>query len=29
MEELGEALKELKGPYLASLGGEALGPVKA
>jgi hypothetical protein len=29
MEELGEELKELKGPYLASMGGEALGPVKA
>ena len=29
MEELGEGLKELKGPYLASMGGEALGPVKA
>ena len=29
MEELGEGLKELKGPYLASVGGEALGPVKA
>ena len=28
MEELGEGLKELKGPYLASMGGEALGPVK-
>ena len=28
MEELGEELKELKGPYLASMGGEALGPVK-
>jgi hypothetical protein len=24
MEELGEELKELKGPYLASMGGEAL-----
>jgi len=29
VEELGERLKELKGPYLASTGGEALGPVKA
>jgi hypothetical protein len=29
MEELGEGLKKLKGPYLASMGGEALGPVKA
>ena len=29
VEELGEGLKELKGPYLASMGGEALGPVKA
>jgi hypothetical protein len=29
MEELGEGLKELKGPYLASMGGEALGPMKA
>jgi hypothetical protein len=29
MEELGEGLKELKRPYLASVGGEALGPVKA
>jgi hypothetical protein len=29
MEELGEGLKELKGPYLASMGPEALGPVKA
>ena len=29
MEELGERLKELKGSYLASMGGEALGPVKA
>jgi hypothetical protein len=28
MEELGERLKELKGPYLASVGGEVLGPVK-
>jgi hypothetical protein len=28
MEELGKELKELKGPYLASVGGEALGPVK-
>jgi len=29
VEELGEGLKELKGPYLASMGGETLGPVKA
>jgi hypothetical protein len=29
MEELGEGLKELKGPYLSSVGGEALDPVKA
>jgi hypothetical protein len=29
MEELGEELKKLKGPYLASVGEEALGPVKA
>jgi hypothetical protein len=29
MEKLEEELKELKGPYLASMGGEALGPVKA
>jgi hypothetical protein len=29
MEELGKRLKELKGPYLASMGGEALGPMKA
>jgi hypothetical protein len=29
MEELGEGVKELKGPYLASMGGEALGPMKA
>jgi hypothetical protein len=28
MEELGEGMKELKGPYLASMGGEALGPMK-
>jgi hypothetical protein len=27
VEELGEGLKKLKGPYLASMGGEALGPV--
>jgi hypothetical protein len=27
MEELGERLKELKGPYLASMGGDALDPV--
>ena len=24
----GEGMKELKGPYLASMGGEALGPVE-
>jgi hypothetical protein len=29
MKELREGLKELKGPYLASMGGEALYPVKA
>jgi hypothetical protein len=29
VEELGEGLKELKGPYLASMGEEALAPVKA
>jgi hypothetical protein len=29
MEELGEGLKELTGPYLASEGGEALGAMKA
>jgi hypothetical protein len=29
MEELGRGLKELKGSYLASMGGEALGTVKA
>jgi hypothetical protein len=29
MEEIGEGLKELKGPYLASMEGEVLGPVKA
>ena len=29
MEELGEGVKELKGPYLASVGGEALDTVKA
>jgi hypothetical protein len=29
MEELGEGLKELKGPYPASMGGKALGPMKA
>jgi hypothetical protein len=29
MEELGEELKELMGPYLASMGGEALGLLKA
>jgi hypothetical protein len=28
MEELGEELKELKRPYLTSMGGEAIGPVK-
>jgi hypothetical protein len=28
MEKLGKGLKELKGPYLASMGGEAFGPVK-
>jgi hypothetical protein len=28
VEELEEGLKELKGPYLASMGGEVLGPVK-
>jgi hypothetical protein len=28
MEELGEGLKELNGHYLASIGGETLGPVK-
>jgi hypothetical protein len=28
MEELGEGLKEVKWPYLLSMGGEALGPVK-
>jgi hypothetical protein len=28
-EELGEGLKELKEPYLASIVGEDLGPVKA
>jgi hypothetical protein len=28
-QELGEGLKELKGPCLASMGGESLGPVKA
>jgi hypothetical protein len=28
MEKLGEGLKELKGPYLTSTGGEALGLVK-
>jgi hypothetical protein len=26
---VGEELKELKGPYLASMGGEALGSVKS
>jgi hypothetical protein len=29
MEELGKGLKELKGPYMASMGGQTLGPVKA
>jgi hypothetical protein len=29
MEELGEGLKELKGPCLESVGGDALVPVKA
>jgi hypothetical protein len=29
VQELGEGLKELKEPYLASMGGEALDPVKA
>jgi hypothetical protein len=29
MEELGKGLKELKGLYMASTGGEALGPMKA
>jgi hypothetical protein len=29
MEELGEGLKELKGLYLASMGEETLGPIKA
>jgi hypothetical protein len=29
MEELGEWLKELKGPYLASVRGKALVPVNA
>ena len=29
MEELGEGLNELKRPYLASMGEEALGPVNA
>jgi hypothetical protein len=29
MEELGKGLKKLKGPYLASVGREALVPVKA
>jgi hypothetical protein len=27
-EELAEEMKELKRPYLASVGGEALGPVR-
>jgi hypothetical protein len=29
MKDLGEGLNKLKGPYLATIGGEALGPVKA
>jgi len=29
VEELGEGLKELRGTYLASMEGEALGPLKA
>jgi hypothetical protein len=29
MEELGEGLKELKRPYLSSVGEETLAPVKA
>jgi hypothetical protein len=29
LEELGEGLKELKKPYLPSMGGEDLGSVKA
>jgi hypothetical protein len=29
MDQLGEILKELKGPYLVSMEGEVLGPVKA
>ena len=29
MKELEKGLKELKVPYLESMGGEALGPVKA
>jgi len=29
MEELGEELKGLKGSYLASMGKEALDPIKA
>jgi hypothetical protein len=28
MEELGEGLMKLKGPYLASVGEEALNPMK-
>jgi hypothetical protein len=28
-KELEEGLNKLKGPYLASMGGEACGPVKA
>jgi hypothetical protein len=29
MEELGGGLMKMKGPYLASVGGEALGSMKA
>jgi len=29
VEKLGEERKELKGPYVASMGGEALGLIKA
>jgi hypothetical protein len=29
IQELGEDLKELKGPYLASMEGEVVGSVKA
>jgi hypothetical protein len=28
MEKLGEGLKDMKGPYMASVGREALGPIK-